>query len=107
MYTNVNKSHNLVKAVILSNNAMKFIYDTGKEVTVTSLIWSTTKNDDSHDEPTSGMVNFFQGGGVSGLGVFGQFVSTDNPITFELASVPTVFTDIPTLADYLIANFNA
>lgn len=82
MFTNITKPHNLVVATIVGNQAMKFEFDSGKVLTVVSLIWSTMSTNSDNPEPTEGKVNFFQGGGVSGPGTYGQTVSEKYPITF-------------------------
>lgn len=88
--TSLNRINIVTKIVKVGVNTFTFIHSNGREITANSLIWSAYKSYDDHEEPTSGRVNFYQGGAGSGTGIVGFTVSESTPMTFEVGGIPTV-----------------
>jgi hypothetical protein len=97
-FTQVTQPEIIASIVKSGTGCITITYESGKEWTVTSIIWSAIKNRDDASIPTGGYINFFQTGAVSGTGIAGVAVDTNNPLTFD----SVVYTEIDTLIAHLL-----
>jgi len=99
-FTKITEKHVLVKAEKLADKCIKFEYDTGREVVIPSILWSTIKDTTSNN----GMVHFYQSSKWSGMATYGQEVSPENPLILNDGSSDTTCTTIQQAVTWLLAN---
>lgn len=89
----ITQPEELVEVIKVGPGTLTFVFDTGKELTASDIVWSTFKNRDEDTDITGGFVNFSQSG--SNTSIVGAKVGINHPINYggvNYTSIPTLIT---------------